>query len=96
MTEHTYMKLGRYECTWNNETQIVTIWDHQTNHEVFTMYEEPSLSDVLHLINKEQGEVGPLTLEEITFLLDMCAEVETIINHAEHDLQRYEEIGVSG
>lgn len=97
MSEHVYSTTGRYEITWNDHTHVVTIWDRRKGGirvNTFTM--EPSLSEVAQMISDEQGEVGPLSADEISFLINMTAAIDTIIDHAAYDLERFGHIGVSG
>lgn len=95
MTRHTYSKVGRYECAYDTQGFVVFL-DHVKGHELARFTLEPDLHEIATLLDNEEGEVGPLTREEIFFLIGISAAVDTILEHAPYDLERFGEIGVSG
>ena len=95
--EHAIHSVGRYESTYNAGSDLVTIWDTQKGGtKVLSSQIDYELNEAIELLDNEQGELGPISQEEIMFLLETVNNVEHIREHAEHDLKRYGEIGVTG
>lgn len=86
---------GRYTMVWDHDAQQVQIWD--TREGVALQHsDEPDLSEAASLIDNEEGEAGPLSKEEIFFLLDCLTCLEQNYELAPYDLDRFGRVGISG
>lgn len=93
--KHKYSQTGRYDTFYDAELGAVVIIDRSKGHTIATWNLEPDLSDLAQLVDNEAGELDDLKADEIVYLINMAASVETILEHAPHDLDRYGEVGVS-
>jgi len=96
MTEYPIGAIGRYESTYNDATEMVTIWDvAKGGIKVLSADTDSTLTEAIELLENEQGEIGPISAEEIRFLLETVDGIEQTIEHAAYDLERYGAVGVS-
>ena len=96
---------GIYSAWWNDKDQLVEIRAERQKHKdqlsnyppvrVAQWPTEPDLGEMCELINNENIEVGPLSADEIIFLLDTTQSVESHLEHAHSDVQNHGEIMVT-
>ena len=97
LVEHLLDSAGRYEATYNAGSDLVTIWDNQKGGtKVLSSQMDYELQEAIDLIENEEGEAGPISKDEILFLLNTVNGIEQTRDHAAHDLEKYGEVGITG
>ena len=101
---HRINETGFYSAWWNNKDQLVEIRAERQRSIDENTYPavrvaqwptEPDLGEMCELINNENMEVGPLSADEIIFLLDVTQSVDSHLENAARDIEDHGEIMVT-
>ena len=91
----TIERTGRYTAFWNRDSEAVEIRHQNLITPIASWIMDPDLQDVSELIANEHGEAGPLTADEILFILHTATTVNVHSEYAESDLNRHGAIGIT-
>lgn len=94
---HEIANIGRLASYWNSKKQCVRLamMNEAVCLELEDWTEEPTIAEVVQLIDEWQARSGPLTKDQILFILNTAAAVEDHIEHAERDLAEHGSVGVT-
>ena len=87
---HEVGAVGRYAAFWHEDTETITIFCADHKLWKFVLDCDAGLSDLDELTNHPG-----MTVDEIRWCIHIAASVETILEHAPHDLHRYGAVGVT-
>lgn len=95
--QYEIANIGRLASYWHSkkETVRIVMLDGDVCLELEDWTEEPTVSELSQLLEDWQARSGPLTKEQILFILNTAAAVENHLENAQQDLARYGAISVS-
>jgi len=90
MSKHHWSDCGRFTAHFHDDKDVIVVTSSARMWR-FVLDAETGVAELAELVDT----FDDMTAEELRWMVNLVASVETIIEHAPHDLQRYGEIGVT-